>query len=160
MLQTCFTGSNLEGEAPFLILPFRLQTKCPVRPPTNLVSAQSLIYILSCFSVPVISFLTVCDQLPHHALMVSTVKFVAFQIPLDFSPPLKFTLKTGKIPQMLSSLWKHWGRRMGSWQVPSAGRGPVDSAQGQLPKGVLGFMEQLKSLLSQQGTWQLVRAAL
>lgn len=55
---------------------------------------------------------------------------------------------------------KLWGRGMSSWQVPSAGHGHVNSAQDQFPEGVLGFMEQLKSPLSQQGTRGLLIAAL
>lgn len=49
---------------------------------------------------------------------------------------------------------------MGFWQTPSTGHEPVDSVQDQFPEGNLGLMEQLKSRLSQQDVWGLVRAAL
>lgn len=91
LLQTCYAGSNLEGGAPSLPFPFRLQTECPVCPPQNLVSAQSLIIIFSCSSVPVIAFLTDCDQLPHPTLVIFTIKFVTLGITLHLRPPLKLT---------------------------------------------------------------------
>lgn len=63
---------------------------------------------------------------------------------------------------MLSSLWERnsGAEEWASWQMPSAGHRHVDSAQDQFPEGVLGFTEQLKSPLSQQGTRGLVIAAL
>lgn len=63
---------------------------------------------------------------------------------------------------MLSSLQERnsGGGGKGSWPMPGAGHGHVSSAQDQFPEGVLGFMEQLKSPLSQQGTGGLVIAAL
>lgn len=61
----------------------------PVYPHANVVSAQALIYLFSCLSVPVISFLAACDQFPHHAMMVSKVKLAALRIILHLMPHLK-----------------------------------------------------------------------
>lgn len=89
MQQTCFMGSNLQGGAHFPHFTIQAPNKMSVYPHANLVSAQALIYLFSCLSVPVISFLAACDQFPHHAMMVSKVKLAALRIILHLMPHLK-----------------------------------------------------------------------
>lgn len=48
---------------------------------------------------------------------------------------------------------KYWDRGMGSWQMPSAGHGPIDGAQVHFSKAVLGFTEQLKHVVGHRAPW-------